>query len=1275
MDSRTVADLSIATATRRQADRQVLLPQAIVTSSLPVLRTLGELRFDGGATAGLSSPRIGLSLLAYLARRSPKAVSRGELADLFWRERDAGKARQSLRQVLLELKRTLGSGLVMDQDKVSLEPGALAIDATRFEDYVTAGSWPEAVGLWRGDFLPGADNLGGEDFRLWLETERESLRRGLRLALRQLIAHARGDGSWQEGIEWAQRWVEMLPLEEEGYRHLLELMQMDGRMPEAIARHAAACAHLRAMGSEPTPAFLQLGAALDRKATGDRGPRTPGSAALFTPDLTGRGQALAELNAVWLAVRAGNPAAILVEGDAGIGKSRLCEEFLRRVGSEGEVPTVLRARGYETAPHTALDALAELVTVLVAAPGASGASAMALAELARLAPAVRNRFPSLPKASEDGLGLEDALVDVLSAVASERPVVLYFDDLPLADPATQQVLMAVSGRIGAPLLLLVTARTGEDRTSAYVELSSRAGIRRLKLQPLGLRDIELLLGSMLELAPPTRHALAERLHTEGGGNPFYTIELTAALVDEGQLLPTDAGAWRLEASGAGKPIPLPATIREVVRRRLDRLKPEVRAVLEAGAVLGRTFDSESIPGVSGLGATTCAVGLEELLARRMVRQRPETLGVYEFTHEIISRVAYDLLPAPQRTALHLSAARSWEPRAGEGAVAQAALEYHRARAGSARGRFRWYRALLVGSVGAVLAASVGFGLMPAGRRASLLTLLTRSTPTLSSRRVVVAPLTNHTGDSALTGMGALAADWIAQALMRTTRFEVVDPRTASVASRIVEHIPALFRDGNRAIAVAEETGSGMVLSGDYFREGDSLRVLIQITDVATGKIVRTVGPVSGSAEAPSRLVASLGERVVAAVASAVDTTSRGFSAALGVPPSYDAYNEVSRAWESFFRDDYDDMFRRLEHASSLDTTYMAPLLMRAYVETRLADWPAVDTLLRRIGAREHTLTHAERAVLTGLRADLRGDLWGRLRAARELIELTPASVEGYTLAASSALMVNRPRESLSILSKVDPDRGLLLVAPYYWDTHTSALHRLGNHRGELESARRGVRRFPDRYWPHVNLLLALAAAGDVKAIRRELDRSTRDDPYGATGRRQASLWVWRELRVHGHEAAAARWLTMLDEETPGTGSDTTLASRVLEGDVQYAARHWEVAQRHYAAGLVQHPGNHQLLGRLGTTAARLGDRIEAERLAAALAAASGPYLFGSHTYARARIAAALGDRAEAVELLREAWTQGRPLAFDGRDIEDVHSDPAFETLRDFLPFKALMQTD
>jgi TolB-like protein/tetratricopeptide (TPR) repeat protein len=557
----------------------------------------------------------------------------------------------------------------------------------------------------------------------------------------------------------------------------------------------------------------------------------------------------------------------------------------------------------------------------------------------------------------------------------------------------------------------------------------------------------------------------------------------------------------------------------------------------------------------------------------------------------------------------------------------------------------------------------------------LITLLTRPTPALKPSRIVVAPLTNHTGDSTLTSLGALAADWIAQGLMRTTQFEVVDPRTASIAQQIVERIPPLLRDRNRAIAMAEETGSGTVLSGDLFRDGDSLRVLMQVTDAGTGNIVRTVDPVMGIVTEPSRLVEALGDRAVAAVAAAVDTTSKGFSAALGVPPSYEAYTEVSRAWESFFHDDFTDVFHRLDRASAIDTGYMTPLLMRAYVETRLGDWPAVDSLLRRLGSHVNTITLAERSVYDVLQADLHGDLWARLRASRELMRLTPTSVEGYTLTSSSALFVNRPREALETVEQVDPDRGLLLVAPYYWINHSAALHRLGDHRAELRSARQGLRRFPDRYPTHLNLLLALAALGDVKELRHNLARVTRDDESPG-GERGKAFLVWRELRAHGHGAAAAEWLSgLLTQSGDQSESDTTREGALLEGDIQSAAGHWEEGRRIYQAGLSRHSNDPALLGRLGTTAVHQGNREEARRIDGVLATLATPYLFGAPTYARARIAAALGDRARAVELLRYAWTQGRPITFDNLGEEDVHTDPDFDSLRDFVPFQALVRID
>ena len=123
-----------------------------------VLHTLGELRLDGGSAATLSSRRKELTLLTYLARRAPKAIGRGELAELLWGKRDVAKGRQSLRQALLELKRVVGEGLDTETDKVCLAAGTVSVDAASFESDLAAGHWREAVTRWRGEFLVGLDD-------------------------------------------------------------------------------------------------------------------------------------------------------------------------------------------------------------------------------------------------------------------------------------------------------------------------------------------------------------------------------------------------------------------------------------------------------------------------------------------------------------------------------------------------------------------------------------------------------------------------------------------------------------------------------------------------------------------------------------------------------------------------------------------------------------------------------------------------------------------------------------------------------------------------------------------------------------------------------------------------------------------------------------------------------------------------------------------------------------------------------------------------------------
>jgi DNA-binding SARP family transcriptional activator len=1240
-------------------------PQTIL-----LLRTLGEVRLDGGS-AVLASRRKELTLLAYLARRMPRSATRAELASLLWEDRVDTKARQSLRQALLDLKRLLGAGLVLDADSVQLESG-LRVDAQAFEEELAQGNPGRAVEWWRGDFLAGMDDVGGETFRGWVEAEREGLRRQLAMAYEQLVLEcdARGDRATQ--LKHAERWAALRPLDETAQRHLIESLAAAGRGAEARARHAAATARLRAeLEAEPTDAFVRLGERLARTFAPEAAGRRIGSAALFTPDLIGRDGALAELLAAWKEVRAGARVIVLVEGDPGIGKTRLCEELLLQPSVATAGAVILRAHPGRPTGTGGSHLLRQLLAPLALAPGVGGAGPQALAEVAVVVPEIGERFPDLPEARRTPDALGEALNEVLSAVASERPVILLLDDLGAVDPAGQVTVSQVLGRSGATLLGIVAARSEDaDGSPALAELRSLSGVRRLTLGPLDSAQVEAMLGTMLALGAGDRRDLAARLHAEGGGNPSYTVEMISALVDDGSLAAGPTGTWQV-AGIDQRQLPLPRSLREAVGRRLAQLDTGAQSVLDVAAVLGRVFRRDLLTSVAGLEAARTEAALGELLTRRLVRRVPGEVDTFEFVHELVARVAYERVPPRRRYRLHRAAARAWRARRGQPEAAIAAdLHLARARATGRVRRWSW-RAGIAALIAALAVALTALWVVGPERRATLATLLTRPAATLVPNRIVVAPLANRTGDSTLAPIGDMAADWIARGLTQTAQFEVVDPRTAWLTAKLVTRMPRLLRPAEVAVGIAEETGSGLVVSGGYYLQGDSLRFEVQITDVASHKLTRSLDPVSAPVRDPASVIPTLARRTVATVATAVDTLSVGMAAGLSQPPSYQAYDEVGRAWESFWRGDTEDVFKRTARASALDSNYMPPRLMEAYVRSLEGQWPAVDSIVRQVGARRGRLTPAENAIVDGLEANLRGDRPGRVRAARDLARLTPGSFEGYTLLAEMALSVGDHGQAIEALSHVDPDRGLLLLSPIYWQTMARALHQRGQYENELKVARRGVRRFPDELGPQIGLIRALAALGRTKDLTQEVERELAGDSDAAFDLSYRGLAGAAELRTHGHvrEADALLASILSAGPLPPPNGRTAEADRI-GADLLYEAGRWTDARQRYAEVFARYPADLESLIGVGAAAARLGDRGEALRVEQQLADWAPPFALGRNTYGRARITAVLGDSAKAVALLEQSFHEGYPVVSIWE--RHVHSERDFAGWDGYAPFRVLM---
>ena len=592
---------------------------AEVEAPAHALNALGEPRARSGGAEVLARRRKELALLGWLAAQR-RPASRERLAALLWGERPDERARHSLRQALHRIGGAMAGALEADAGSVAIAPGALAYDVAAFEADVSAGRWEDAAARWRGELLEGCDDAGGHDFQAWLAAERARLGRLHAAALQRLAEAALAEGRWGDAAAWAARWSAAAPRDAAAATAWVDALRLSGRAAEAAARHAEISARWAEEAFAPPPEWRTLGDSLARGG-GSSAQRQTGSAALFGPNLIGRANHFAALVTAWEAARGGGSAVLVVEGEPGLGKTRLCGDLLARVRAEGEA-WVGAARAADAREAGDFAAMRDALMGLESAPGLAGAPDWALAEVSRLVPALRERFRSLPAPAGDDDVLVEAVCRALSDVAAEIPILLHVDDAGDADPASARLLSALARRRISGLMMLLAANP------AALDLPDA---RRVVLDPLTAAETEALVAGMLELPLDERRRLGDWLHHESGGNPFYAVELVRALADEERLRCASDGSWRLDSLPAGDA--LPSRVQDAIARRLARLSPDARRLLTAAARIRRGH-GQALASAAGLDERAAAAALDELLVRRLLR---ETAQGYELTHDLLRR--------------------------------------------------------------------------------------------------------------------------------------------------------------------------------------------------------------------------------------------------------------------------------------------------------------------------------------------------------------------------------------------------------------------------------------------------------------------------------------------------------------------------------------------------------------------------------------------------------------------------------------------------------------
>lgn len=620
-----------------------------------VCRTLGpiEVTVDGAPAPPEMLWRKHLALLVYLARSPRHTRGREHLIGLLWADRTEAAARHSLSEALRVIRRHAGQGAVeVSVGQVGLADGMVELDVDRLEELAAADDWIAASDLVAGEFLEGFGVPDATGFEDWLATERELWRRrGVDTLVRCTEVLARS-GKAQEAAAVAARALAIEPTSEAALRAALRCRSLAGDRTGALELAERFHARLAEMGVEPGEETRAMVERVRRERGVRRDVQAEGAEdlPLARPPLCGREQELGRLlEEAARSALSQRPMLLLLEGEPGVGKTRLLGEMLALLRLDGT--SVATARAVESDRADSWSTVIALARGgLMDAAGLGAAPPAALAAFVALLPEWAERFPGARSAGAAPLGR--ALAEAVRAAAAERPVVLAVDDAQWLDHESVLSLGAMLRDLGsAPLtLVLVTApfpprleldelrsRIGRDLEGAAVRLRrlDRAALRSLAQRMLPGYD------------PISLDRVVRRVATDSAGLPLFAVELLRA-VALGLDLGTIVGTWPepLRTFDQSLPGDLPDAVVAAIRVAFRRLSPAAQRVLVSAAVLGDLTAPAVLERALAMDPDELGRALDELEWHRWLVAEPRG---YSFAARIVRQVVQrDMLTPGQR---------------------------------------------------------------------------------------------------------------------------------------------------------------------------------------------------------------------------------------------------------------------------------------------------------------------------------------------------------------------------------------------------------------------------------------------------------------------------------------------------------------------------------------------------------------------------------------------------------------------------------------------------
>jgi len=662
-------------------------------------------------------------MLAYLAV-SGVSHHRESLAALLWPDYDQMHAMGALRRTLSSLRKALqGEILEIKRETVGIHPQAdWWLDVAEFHRQLN--EWQAhghtriqvcprcitglegALRLYRDHFMAGFTLRDSKQFDDWEFYQAESLRRELADVLERLVQGFAAHGNYEKAIGIAKRQVALDPLHEPAHRQLMQLYAQSGQYNTALRQYQE-CERVleNELGVPPLEETTRLYQTIKQRRSDETGESpviTPVLQAIpLSPapriPLVGREAEIHALQNAYARVTSDGYFQV-IEGETGIGKTRLVEDFLANMRSRGAV--TISGRCYSGQSNLAYAPVVEGLRSAIQEnihPGWEQAlPALWLNEAARLLPELRRLGvePGL-ETPLDSPGAQirfyEGLSQLMLALCGDSPPgVVYFDDLQWADEATLEFLIYLVRRLPArPFLILVTWSTeevapGHPLRRLYAEAQRSGLASTLALTRLSPEAVAELVGAV---ALPLSDAESQRLYQESEGLPFILVEYLAALSEQALMQPDMA--WTM-----------PERVRHLMLSRLEKAGDAGWQLLQSAAVIGRSFDFETLREASGRTDEEAVMTLEELLRRGLIREsQPGGEAArggptYDFVHDKVRALVFSETSQTRRRLLHQRVAQALVAQARErqdraGLAAQ--IGYHFRQGGRAREAAEYYQ--------------------------------------------------------------------------------------------------------------------------------------------------------------------------------------------------------------------------------------------------------------------------------------------------------------------------------------------------------------------------------------------------------------------------------------------------------------------------------------------------------------------------------------------------------------------------------------------------------